>query len=163
MPTVARKLRIQFRKYLEKGYVRNAQLDPRIPPEVAQLAEANESFIVRVDRVGWQPPWPGATARAAQGGRFWFSDHRVLLEDESVHELFRYESVRECYWMFKDLPDRINADPGLGKDMKRNYGDRLEIDLGDRICVLDGLGQAYSPVLHFFHWMLRETLTEPAQ
>ena len=149
MPTVARKLRIQFRKSLMKDYVRNAQLDPTISPAVARLAEANESFIVRVERV--------------QGGQFWFSDHRVLFEDERVHELFRYDSVRKCHWMFKDLSDRINADPGLSQDLKRKYGDRLEIDLGDRVCVLDGLGQAYSPVLDFFQWMLRATPTEPAQ
>ena len=149
VPTVVQKLRIQFRKHLVKSDVRNAQLDPRISPAVAQLPEANESFIVRVDRV--------------KAGQFWFSDRRVLFEDERVEELLRYDSVRKCYWMFKDLPDRINADPGLGKDMKRNYGDRLEIDLGDRVCVLDGLANAYSPVLHFFQWMLPATATEPAQ
>jgi hypothetical protein len=105
--------------------------------------------------IAWGGNHPGLGRRPGrfQGGRFWFSDRRVLFEDERVEELLRYDSVRKCYWMFKDLPDRINADPGLGKDMKRNYGDRLEIDLGDRICVLDGLGQAYSPVLHFFSWI----------
>jgi hypothetical protein len=145
--TVAKKLRVQFRKELEKGYVQNAQLDPELSRAVAQLAEANESFVVRVDRV--------------KGGQFWFSDHRVLFEDQSVHELFRYDSVRRCHWMFKNLQDRAEAEPGT--DFKRKYGDQLEIDLGDRVCVLDGLAQAYLPIYNFFGWILKPSPAEPAQ
>jgi len=147
--TVAKKLRVQFRKELGKGYVLNAQLDPELSRAVAQSAEANERFVVRVGRV--------------KGGQFWFSDHRVLFEDQSVHELFRYDSVRRCHWMFKNLQDRIEAEPGTGHDFKRKYGDRLEIDLGDRVCVLDGLAQAYLPIYNFFRWILMPTPTEPAQ
>ena len=139
--TVGEKLRVQFRKSLRKGYVRNAQLDPKMSGTVAQLADDHESFIVRVDR--------------SKGGLFWFSDHRVLFENEGVHELFRYDCVRGVHWMFKNLGDRVKAEPGSGSDLKRHHFDRLEIDLGDRVCVLDGLDQAYSPLYKFFKWMLR--------
>lgn len=138
--TVDEKLRVQFRKSLRKGYVRNAQLDPEVSSAVRQLAVENERFIVRVDR--------------SKGGRFWFSDHRVLFEDDGIQEILRYDRVRSVHWMFKDLWQRIKAEPGTGSDMKSQYFDRLEIDLGGRVCVLDGLGQAYSPLYHFFKWML---------
>ena len=36
--TVDEKLRVQFRKSLRKGYVRNAQLDPEVSAAVRQLA-----------------------------------------------------------------------------------------------------------------------------
>jgi hypothetical protein len=141
--TVGEKLRAQFRKSLRKGYVQNAQLDPTLSGIVAQFAEDQEGFIVRVDH--------------SKEGRFWFSDRRVLFESEDVHELFRYDCVLGVHWMFKNLWDRIKAEPKSGDHLKTQYFDRLEIDLGDRICVLDGLEQAYSPLYEFFKWMLRTT------
>ena len=145
------KLRVQFRKYLRKGYVRNAQLDPQISSAVLQLAEANECFVVKVDR--------------SKGGQLWLSDRRVLFEDEGVRELFRYDSVRSVHWMFRNLRDRLGTEPGTGSNLKKQYFDRLEVDLGDQVCVLDGLDQAYSPVYDFFLWMLksRPRPTEAAQ
>ena len=76
--TVDEKLRVQFRKSLRKGYVRNAQLDPEVSSAVRQLAVENERFSVRVDR--------------SKGGRFWFSDHRVLFEDDGTGNL----AIRSC-------------------------------------------------------------------
>ena len=143
--TDGEKLRVQFRKSLRKGYVRNAQLDPEIAAAVGEVAAEGETFIVRVDR--------------SKGGRFWFSDLRVLFEDEDVRELFRYEDVRGVHWMFKDLWNRIKAEPQSGSDLKRQYFDRLEIQLADQLCVLDGLGQAYSPLFHFFGWILKSNAT----
>ena len=139
--TVGEKLRVQFRKSVCKGYVRNAQLDPRMSGTVAQFAEEHENFIVRVTR--------------SKGGQFWLSDHRVLFEDEGIHELFRYDRVRGVHWMSKNLWDREKYEPGSGSDLKKQHFDRLEIDLGDTVCVLDGLDQAYLPVYQFLQWMLR--------
>ena len=143
--TDGEKLRVQFRKSLRKGYVRNAQLDPEISAAVHEVVAQGETFIVRVDR--------------NKGGRFWFSDHRVLFADEDVREILRYEDVRGVHWMFKDLRNRIKAEPQSGSDLKRQYFDRLEIELADRLCVLDGLSQAYSPLYHFFGWILKSTQT----
>ena len=137
--TVSEKLRVQFRKDLRKGYVRNAQLDPTPSGIVSQIAEDGEVFIVKVDR--------------RKGGQFWFSDIRVLFEDDGVHELFRYSSVRRAHWMFKNLLDRIRAEPESVGHLKTQYYDRLEIELDDRTCILDGLGQSYSPVLKLLWWI----------
>jgi hypothetical protein len=73
--SVGEKLRVQFRKDLRKGHVQNAQLDPTPSGIVSQIAEDGEVFIVKVDR--------------SKGGQLWFSDLRVLLEHEGIHELFR--------------------------------------------------------------------------
>jgi len=137
--TVGEKLRVQFRKHLRKGHVRNAQLDPTPSGIVSQIAEDGEVFIVKVDR--------------SKGGQLWFSDIRVLLEHEGIHELFRYNSVRRAHWMLKNLWDRIRAEPASVDHLKTRYFDRLEIELEERTCILDGLGQSYSPILNFFRWI----------
>src|SRR5215831_19818226 len=100
--TVGEKLRVQFRKSLRKGYVQNAQLDPEMSAAVRRVAAQDERFIVRVDRI--------------KGGRFWFSDHRVLFENEGVREVLRYDHVRSVHWMFKDLWNRVKAEPGSSSD-----------------------------------------------
>jgi hypothetical protein len=43
---------------------------------------------------------------------------------------------------------------------KASHFDRLEIELQDRVVVLDGLNQAYWPILHFFWWVARAS-TQP--
>ena len=138
-PTIDRKLRIQFQKSVQKGFVTNACLDPEIPSVVKQAAEPNEDFIVRVD--------------PKQGGHYWFSDRRVLCEDANgTRELFRYQSLRRVHWMFKDAW----KDPRMlsqTSELKRKYYDRLEIEVQSGLVVLEGLGQAYSPTLNFFHWI----------
>ena len=127
--TVGEKLRVQFRKSLGKGCVRNAKLDRDMSVAVHQVAVKDESFIVRVDR--------------SKGGRFWFSKYQVLFENEVVYEILRYDCVRSVHWMFKDLWDRTKVDA----QSPRRPEER----------VLDGLGQAYSLLLHFFRWMLKNT------
>jgi hypothetical protein len=138
-PTTDRKLRIQFKKSLRKGFVTNAFLDPEIYGFVKQAAEPNESFIVRVDR--------------KQGGSYWFSDRRVLLEDvNDPRELLRYENVRRAHWMFKGgLRNPIML--SRGPSAKREHYDRIEIEVRVGLVVLEGLGQAYVPTLHFFQWI----------
>jgi hypothetical protein len=102
----AEKLKAQFRKSLRKGFVRNAELDPTPSSRVALEAEPAENFIVCV--------------HSRRGGRYWFTDRRALFEDSDlVREVFRYEAVQETHWMFKDLWDRVNADPAIGSKLKR--------------------------------------------
>jgi hypothetical protein len=139
--TVGEKLRVQFRKHLRTGHVRNAQLDPELSDALAGPIEDGETFIVKVD--------------CRNEGQLWFSDIRVLLEHEGIHELFRYDSVRRAHWMFKNLWHRIRPEPESVGHLKTGYFDRLEIELEDRTCILDGLGQSYSPILKFFRWILK--------
>ena len=141
--STAEKLRIQFRKELRRGTVKNAELDPMVPSSVASSASSDEKFIVRVDRT--------------KGGRYWFSDRRVLFEDGAVvREVVRYEVVRSAHWMFKDLDYRMRSDLAGVPNLKSQYFDRLEIDIGSALCVLDNLGQSYVPTLNFLWWILRE-------
>ena len=65
--------------------------------------------------------------------------------------------------MYADLSDRIKGEKlrlrnselvekSLG-DMKLNNYDRVEVDLGSETVVVDRLGDAYWPTLHFFWWI----------
>jgi hypothetical protein len=136
----AEKLRVQFRKSLRKGFVKNAELDPTPSSKVALEAEPNENFIVRVN--------------SRKGGQYWFTDRRALFENSDlVREVFRYDAVQDTHWMFKNLWDRLKTDPTIGSQLKAENFDRLEIEVGDRVCVLDGLNQAYTPILNFLWWI----------
>jgi hypothetical protein len=139
------KLRIQFRKSLRRGFTKNAELDPVVSEEVAAIMELEETVIVRVD--------------STKGQHYWFTDRRLVSQHEdSIHELLRYHSVIEAHWMSKDFwTKRVKSRQSLevAKQFKSNHFDRLEIESHDRLVVLEGLDQAYSPVLHFFWWMTR--------
>jgi len=139
-PTIDRKLRIQFQKSIRHGYVTNACLDPIVSSIAAQSAEIGEDFIVRVD--------------SKNGSHYWFSDRRVLREEsDSIQELLRYKAVQRIHWMFKDVwkDPRMLSQTG---DLKRKYYDRLEIETPEGLVVLDGLEQAYAPILSFFQWIV---------
>ncbi|HEY4677341.1 MAG TPA: hypothetical protein VIJ01_09275 [Candidatus Angelobacter sp.] len=139
-PTIERKLRIQFQKSIRHGYVKNACLSPPISSIAAQSAETGEDFIVRVD--------------SKNGSHYWFSDRRVLREQsDGIRELLRYKAVQRVHWMFKDVwkDPRILSETG---DLKRKYYDRLEIETPEGLVVLDGLEQAYAPILSFFDWIV---------
>ena len=114
-------------------------IDPNVSMLAEHAAEPNESFIVRVD--------------PKQGGHYWFSERRVLREDANgVQELLRYEAVQEVHWMFKNLfqdPDKM-AEISM---LKSRYYDRLEIEVSGSLVVLEGLDQAYTPILNFLHWI----------
>ena len=139
-PTVERKLRIQFQKSIRHGYVKKACLDPIASSLAAQAAETGEEFIVRVD--------------SKKGGHYWFSDRRVLREEsDAIRELLRYETAQRVHWMFKDewKDPRMLSNPG---EMKKKYYDRLEIETPGKLVVLEGLEQAYAPILSFFQWIV---------
>lgn len=139
-PTIERKLRIQFQKSIRHGFTKNACLDPIASSLVVQAAETGEEFIVRVD--------------SKKGGHYWFSDRRVLREEsDGIQELLRYKAAQRIHWMFKDgwKDPRMLSQPG---EMKRKYYDRLEIETPGNLVVLDGLEQAYVPILSFFQWIV---------
>jgi hypothetical protein len=67
--------------------------------------------------------------------------------------LLCYDAVRKAHWMFNDL----FTDPAKALNapqVKRDHFDRVEIELPDRLVVLEGLDQAYLPVLKFFWWIV---------
>ena len=60
--------------------------------------------------------------------------------------------------MFKDFwTERAKSLQSLeaAAQFKFDHFDRLEIESCDRLIVLEGLDQAYSPILHFFWWIAR--------
>jgi len=141
-PSTDRKLRIQFQKTLQKGYVQNACLDPCVPAAVGLVTESNETVIVRVD--------------PKQGGHYWFSDRRVLRQDSSgVRELLRYEAVRRARlmnpaaayiavpWLLWMLGNLSLRDLSLQEaKSRRQYHGWLKIEVTDSVIVLEGLEQA---------------------
>jgi hypothetical protein len=101
-------------------------------------AEPNESFIARVD--------------PKQGGHYWFSERRVLREDtDGIGELLRYEAVQKVHWMFKNIPTPRTIEE-MSK-LKSQHYDRLEIEVLGNLVVLEGLDQAYTPILNILHWI----------
>jgi hypothetical protein len=139
------KLQIQFRKTLRHGHTKNAELDPVISEGVAAIMEPEETAVVRVD--------------STKGQYYWFTDRRLLSElDDGICELVRYQSVIKAHWMFKDfLTDRAKSLQSLeaAVQFKFDHFDRLEIESHDRLVILEGLDQAYWPVLRFLWWITR--------
>lgn len=131
------RLRIQFRKRLTKGHVRNAELDPTPSLELQVMLEAAETVAVRVD--------------SRTGARYWFTDRRLLLQKNGTAELLRYSAVRRVHWMVKGAL-KIAEDPWGRGELKTRCYDRLEVELSHRIVVLEGLDRAYAPILSFFRW-----------
>lgn len=143
-----------MRKSLRKGYAKNIEMDPVVPDAMTLVAEPQEALIVRVD--------------STKGQHYWFSDRRLLREnDKGVDELLRYDSVTKAHWMIRDLwTDRVKSllqSQGAASQLKANHFDRLEIGSQDRIVVLEGLDQAYWPVLHFFWWITRPSAPPTSQ
>src|SRR5215467_1375427 len=131
------KLQIQFRKSLRRGHTKNVELDPVNSERVAAIMEPEETAIVRVD--------------STKGTTYWFTDRRLLSEnDEGILELVRYQSVIKAHWMFKDFwTERVKSLPSeeAVTQFKFDNFDRLEVESHDRLVVLEGLDQAYRPVL----------------
>jgi len=139
--TPQRHLRLQFWKHVTKAYCKNAELDPLITAFVRETVEEGEEVIVKIF--------------AKTGDRYWVTDRRILGDNEkTITTLFRYEAISHVHWMFKDLWERVKQ---AGRDegssaisrMKSEHFDRLEVEFknGDPIVVLEGLDQAYSPLL----------------
>jgi hypothetical protein len=135
------KLRIKFRKSLQKG-CKNIEIDPMPPDAIALIGEPQEALIVRIG--------------SRNGEHYWFSDRRLLHHHgQGIDELLRYESVRKAHWMFRDLTGRMKSSAEDAGQFKSHHFDRLELEVEDYLVVLEGLGQAYWPALHFFWWITR--------
>jgi len=147
------KLQIKFRKSVRRGYVKNIEMDPVVPDKITAVAEPDETYIARVD--------------STKGQHYWFSDRRLLCEhSEGGDELLRYESVIKAHWMFKDRhkkPVMSLQEVEAYKQFKLKHFDRIEVELQDRLVVLEGLDQAYWPVLHFFWWLTRRSVPATPQ
>jgi hypothetical protein len=148
--TAGEKLRIKFRKALRKQPTMNAELDPGAPLPITLMLKPDEVLVVKVTRTN--------------GGHYWFTDRRLI--DQSGNEfweLLKYDQVRTAHWMFADLSDRIKGEMLRLRnseliekslvDMKLNNYDRVAVDIDSKTVVVDGLGNAYWPTLHFFWWI----------
>ncbi len=60
--------------------------------------------------------------------------------------MFPYKAVRKVYWMARENPFR---------SPKEECFDRLELDLDTGDLQVDGLDQAYLPILEFLQWVAR--------
>jgi hypothetical protein len=126
---------------VKKGYCKNAELGPLITASVRETIQPGEEVIVKII--------------AKTGDRYWLTDRRILMENQNaITTLFRYEAISHVHWMFKDLTERVKAavrtgDPEQISRMKSEHFDRLEVEFKNRdpIVVLEGLDQAYSPLL----------------
>jgi len=131
------RLRNVFAKALHKGHVRNAELDPHAPEQIALLLPLGEKCIVVV--------------RDKRQRVIWVTDRRLLREDgPSVSELFAFSAVEQVHWMARENRFQLS---------KSDNFDRLEIDLtrGEtREITLDGLDQAVFPLLSFLQWLIRK-------
>jgi len=143
-PSAKERLRILFRKSLRRGHTKNFELDPVMREGVAAIMEPQETAVVRVD--------------STEGQHYWFTDRRLLSEHDVVCELVRYRSVINAHWMYKDFwTERVRSlqSEEAAAQFKFDHFDRLEIESHERLVVLEGLDQAYWPVLHFFWWIAR--------
>lgn len=129
--TAERRLEILFKKSLHDGFVHNAELCPAPTGQLKESLLPEERCVVLVlDKVG----------RA-----LWFTDRRLLRQDnDQVAELFSYDSVQRVHWMARENRFQLP---------KEQYFDRLEIDSDAGDVRLDGLEQAYAPVLEFLWWV----------
>jgi hypothetical protein len=131
------RLRNVFAKALHHGHVRNAELGPSTPEQIASRLSSGEECIVIV--------------RDKKQRTLWMTDRRLLREDGSaVTELFAFSAVNRVHWMARERPWEVS---------KRDNFDRLEIDLMSDDApefTLDELDQAVYPLLSFFKWLARE-------
>jgi hypothetical protein len=134
------RLRNVFAKALHKGHVRNAELSPQAPEQIASLLSLGEKCVVVRDK---------------KRRLLWVTDRRLLREDgPAVSELFAFSAVERVHWMSRENRFQLS---------KSDNFDRLEIDLtpGEtREVTLDGLDQAVFPLLNFLQWFARKRITD---
>ncbi len=141
--TFERKLQIQLGKALTKGHVTNATLGVPANDELQKYLRANEYLV--------------ATVKSRFGLLYYFTNQRtVQRSDEQTVELFRYEEVRAAHWMFKDTLRRIADSPNPqmhATKLKSDHYDRIVVETRSNDVVLEGLEQAYAPILQFLKWI----------
>jgi hypothetical protein len=131
------RLRNVFAKALHNGHVRNAELNPHVPEQIASLLSLGEKCIVVV--------------RDKKQRLLWVTDSRLVREDGPVVSvLFEFSAVERVHWMARENRFQLS---------KSDNFDRLEIDLtpgATREVTLDGLDQAVFPLLSFLQWLVRK-------
>lgn len=133
--TPARYLLLQFKKGIHRGHIYNAELNPApAEPLVNQLDQGECCLVLVRDK--------------RQQYCLWFTDRRLLRQDSAeVMQLFRYDAVQKVHWMAKENRFHLR---------KEEYFDRLEVDLDTGEAVIDGLDQAYLPVLQFLQFVAKK-------
>jgi hypothetical protein len=126
----AEKLKIQFRKWLNKGYLHNVVLHPTYARSGLPV---EETFIADViDKAGRSIP---------------FTESGFLAPD---HGFVRYADIERTHWISKNWD---GSDP---KDKRQRF-DHLELELSDNsTLLLKDLDQAVFPLLKFFEWLQKE-------
>jgi hypothetical protein len=130
-------LRWQFGRLVKKGYAPNVTMLPaqEVPEVVPRPGEQSIAAI----------------SVASGGSPLIVTDARLMRAGQT---LFEHKDVLRCIWIARDL-DISNLDVEGAQKLKRAHYDRLIFDLDDRReVVLEGLGQAYSPLLKFFWFKL---------
>ena len=135
--TAERRLQILFKKAIHHGHVKNAELNPTPTEHLKAALLPEERCIVLV--------------RDSRQRSMWFTDRRLLRQDASqLIELFSYRAVRNAYWMAKENPFRLQ---------KTKYFDQLELELDTGGLIVEGLQQAYLPILQFLQWVAENHAT----
>jgi hypothetical protein len=134
--TPERYLYLQFAKALHHGYVRNAVLNPEPARELADSLFEGERCIVAVED--------------KRQRLLYFTDRRLLIASGSnVRVLFEYAAVRHGYWMDKENWAAMD---------KQTHFDRLQVEVNEvGLVTLEGLDQAYSPLIQFLWWLARRS------
>ena len=132
--TAERRLQILFKKEIHHGFARNAVLSPNLTEQVKDSLQPDERCVVLV--------------RDKMQRGLWFTDRRLLRQDAAeVVELFPYDAVQRVHWMARENRFQLR---------KEEYFDRLEIDLRTGEAQIDGLDQAWLPVLEFLQWAAKD-------
>jgi hypothetical protein len=131
-------LRWQFGRLVKNGYAPNVTMLPA--PNARDVAlHPSEHPIASIQLKSGGPPLVVTDMRLRLTGR----------------TLFEFKSVRHCDWIARDLTRMVQLDVDAARDLKRSHYDRLIFSMDDeREVVIEGLGQAYSPLLKFFWFKL---------
>lgn len=91
------------------------------------------------------------------GRRFQFGNQAVYIESDHQWVRVPYDSILAYYCMAErtNIPQDESLKREYYRSLKKNYGDRIILVnwCGSRY-ELDGLGQAYQGLHHFFTWLL---------
>lgn len=149
-----KRLLVEFRKILrrERGTGHSTGMVNLSPiPTAALPCELGEAVIGEV------------TNRT--GRRFRFGTRAVFIESDRQWVRVPYDSIvaHHCTAERTDVPQDESLKKDYYRSLKRNYGDRIILaDRQGSRYELNGLGQAYLGLHHFFTWLLARS-NQPVQ
>jgi hypothetical protein len=91
------------------------------------------------------------------GRRFRFGNQAVYIESDHQWVRVPYDSILAYHCMAErtNIPQDESLKREYYRSLKKNYGDRIIlVDRQGSRYELDGLGQAYHDLYHFFRWLL---------